>query len=1007
MLYLLFPKGDIESLIQGEHENTNLSINYLESMLLYHPDNVDLQMLLIQNYRYKGELEKASQLNDKLIATTTKKELLKQLYQHEYLILKEKYFQLENNPEEQKSLIKIIRKKLYAYYDYDKEKRDYLFFFAESTQMDFQKLKYLSLNGLMKQRPDLVDYRLQKEVFFLAITLKDKEKAYHQLLNLLDYEEVEIDFKESALTFLLENRHYKEATPIAVDLFVNNPNKDKMINFFKLALYSLINQNESDSDAIEKLVQLYQENKALVSNDIANILTMLIQIGEVEIASNFAITTFKSHQEQFSEEVIAEAIKTLIFTSQLEPALEISLYAYEQFPSTKWLDNSIQLSTWLGETEEVVALNEEGYRCFKDKKYEAYLLSTTTLNDAYKVLERIYKNRVESGDFSLLPQLVEYFNYTGEVAQAEAYFTKLLKHTKNKELHKQTIIFSYHNSNYHKGLRLYKQYQQRYGIDKELQQLSIDKLIALKSFEQSYKLSKELEAFEKNADNPKLADMAWLQKDYNYIYKKLWEQESNNTLNSVGYEKLITLEKAFNPQPRIEYLYQKSWRKTSRVVYIMALLYYYTERKDYKSFRLTLKEEVSSKIEKKLEKSTHYLILVANYYAQTSKHKKALQLFKKALKTSPKNRNIHETYLWFLLDNRLHKELKKEINFLEKNPKLQAQIGFPSVVGAIEAKKRASALRWLRKLLKEDNNNKEYKKLYANLKNQSYNNEAYSPKNLIGSKVRHLSPKISLFESHIEDRWRLYKGVEAKLSLTNYQYYQENKKRITDNTLALSLKNSNKSFLWNFELAKHFTNNDFISSSLKLDYTFNNLLFKLHGDYQKKADLTPKLQLEAMENTVQFSLSKPITERNHLELMYKKSQYRQQDGTKLGTGEKLQLTNNHTLRSGYPSVAIANYISLNRYDFLPKTFLGLRSFNEIGSQLAIGTVATNQHYRSWRPFGSIGVAISEQNSLGTTFSFGFSGMLRGRDKLNLLFDYSKGMDTISEPLYGFHLEYLF
>ncbi|MCH9739668.1 MAG: hypothetical protein K0U38_02325, partial [Epsilonproteobacteria bacterium] len=99
VLYLLFPKGDIESLIQGEHENTNLSINYLESMLLYHPDNVDLQMLLIQNYRYKGELEKASQLNDKLIATTTKKELLKQLYQHEYLILKEKYFQLENNPE--------------------------------------------------------------------------------------------------------------------------------------------------------------------------------------------------------------------------------------------------------------------------------------------------------------------------------------------------------------------------------------------------------------------------------------------------------------------------------------------------------------------------------------------------------------------------------------------------------------------------------------------------------------------------------------------------------------------------------------------------------------------------------------------------------------------------------------------------------------------------------------------------------------------------------------------
>jgi hypothetical protein len=80
VLYLLFPKGNIEDFLESQGDNTNLSINYLQNLILYHPDNIQLKMILMEKYTFIGKEEKALKINQELIANSHQKKLLIELY---------------------------------------------------------------------------------------------------------------------------------------------------------------------------------------------------------------------------------------------------------------------------------------------------------------------------------------------------------------------------------------------------------------------------------------------------------------------------------------------------------------------------------------------------------------------------------------------------------------------------------------------------------------------------------------------------------------------------------------------------------------------------------------------------------------------------------------------------------------------------------------------------------------------------------------------------------------
>ncbi len=92
MLYLLFPKENIDDILKQRGKNANLSINYLESMLLYYPDNIRLKLMLLENYNRADRVDKAFKLIRDIERSTLDREILSRVYKIEYQLLKERYF---------------------------------------------------------------------------------------------------------------------------------------------------------------------------------------------------------------------------------------------------------------------------------------------------------------------------------------------------------------------------------------------------------------------------------------------------------------------------------------------------------------------------------------------------------------------------------------------------------------------------------------------------------------------------------------------------------------------------------------------------------------------------------------------------------------------------------------------------------------------------------------------------------------------------------------------------
>ncbi|MBU1668894.1 tetratricopeptide repeat protein [bacterium] len=1183
VLYLLFPKGDIENIMIESHENTNLSINYLESMLLYYPDNSKLQMSLVKNYRFRGDLEKAIQLNNELMEKELSQELLDQVHKYRYLLLKDSYFQ-EPSKIKQKTLLVEVQQTLLDYFNHQQQNQDYFFFFSEATQMNIPKLEYSALQGLMNQRKDLRIHELEEQAFYLAISLEKKEDAYAYLQKLLQYKELNPRIAEDALNLLMEHKAYEQVADIATKLFLTAKNNKDEIRFFNIALYGLSQNPKNQHDAIQDLIQHYLARHELKSYDIIIIINSFLQVGALDEANKFVEQTFKTYLKEFNEAALELAINSFVFNSKLPFAQELVAFTYEKFPTQKWLDKKIQIATWLGDVEEAVGSNIEGYRVFGDDKYETYLLESGTLDTAYEILGEIYQNKVESGAYQFVEKLAEYFEYIGEIPKAETYFLNLYQRIQNEPIQKQAILFSYKNSHFAQGIALYENYKKHYGIDKWLHELSIKKLMALKEFKKSELYAQALEPTKVyNATAQKLLeklylpndsdfytqliDLSWMHKSYPYLYKILWKLEKQKSLKQRGYEKLVQLEDAINKGKRIAYLYENLWEKTKNDTYLFALFYKYSEDKNFDALTKLI-GTLNPTIKKALEKSIQYQILLANYYAQTTQMNKALSTFKKALKLDKSNATTHQAYLWFLLDNHNTKALLTEVNLLKKSPQLQSQVGFPSVVAAMELQQSDLALRWLKPLLKFDKKNIEYQVLYADilelqdrsngakkirmhlfkvlnslikqspqrlkekdfarvylrlvtlyvtpygkksiyfkqlqslfkeedymqmkigwhtmnnsedkvkyladkhhinipwlnlylaisrgddttkqqllqehknilpfrdrvmaaldigdrataytlafkgLEENSRDTDLYSIywnmikeddfKGQIRSKYTHLSDNLTAIESEVYHRWHLFKGIESKLSFTQYRYQQ--RPTTTDNTLALTLKNSHTKFLWDFTLEQHNSDHDFLSASLETQYSLSDLTLGLNAHYQTKTLQTPELQTNAMMDSFEVSLQKPLSHRIQVGASYKENSYSYQNKTKLGDSKHLQFNGNYILRAAYPDININSYLNVNRYDFLVENHLLPQDFCELGSQLSIGTNAKESFHRSWRPFGSIGLAVNNHQNIGSSLSFGVAGMVNREDALSLQFDYSNGIGAISNPVYGASMNYRF
>ena len=1011
VLYLLFPKENIEAFLEhSEGSNTNLSINYIESMLLYHPDNVKLKLLLIEKYDYMGKTNKALALTQALIKETKEKELLTQLYESEYLLKKDLYFQTPTP-----KALKELKEMLLRYYHFTKGERDNLFFYAEATNIDYSYLKYISLQTLMQERPEIIDYELEKISYYLATNLGYKKDAYQHLINLLDYEEIDEKLQEYAINSLIEHKEFDRAYDVVQSLFLNAKNQEERSRYFYTSLYILGENRDGAKVSTVRLIEEFIDNKDIDSSDIYSIINTLLQQGRLSEASYFSKSLFEEYASKFDEKSIDLALKALIYDSKLEPALDVATYAEVTFHKQKYLDKSIQLSGWLGKAEEIAKLNTKGYREYRDVKYEKFLLEYTTLDSAYQILGEIYKKRVAKGDYSFVKELTEYFEYTGEMDKAEEYFSTLLKRVQNREVHGATVHFSFNNSHFEKGLRVYQEYKKRYGIEPSLQRVAIKRALAIKEFSLAYRLTKELNNHNKLKEKRLLVDLAWHQKAYPYLHKTLWKFEEQQQLNTTGYERLMVLEKGLNGGKKLDELYFKAWRATHRSNNLLALLYHLSDKRDFKKFQKVLKS-LKEKEKKEFSGNINYQLLLANYYVQSAKTNLALKAYEEAFKLAPKRVATHQSYLWLLLDNlKTHPNFKtkieQEIQLLKHNSQLQKKVGLVSIVSALQLKQLSLAKRWSQQLLKKNPHSKEYRQLQKDIQiaQTSLLNEAYEKITndehihfIANTKRKHLSSILDVKEHSFIYQWRLYQKLKANITLAKNSYTSSKEPTKTNKTIEFALKNSSSKLLWDFALAYNHSQDDFVSSRLNIGYNFHPFQVTLNSKYHNKSELTPLLAREGMENALGVNLLTTINQRVSLRFLHQKSHYFRQNREFLGEGETTQLNANYTLRLGYPDISFNSYLSHNT--FTPTI---AQDFSEFGLSASVGTSRQNSFNHGWEPFGTVGLAINDHHNLGASVSLGISKIVEGKDSLDILLNYSNGVGVVSEPLYGVNVRYRF
>jgi hypothetical protein len=1010
LLYLLFPKGNIEDFLESQGNHTNLSINYLQSMILYHPDNVELKMILTEKYMQVGKEEKALDINGKLLEKTTNKQLLTKLYKIDYLLNKTLYFKNENPKE-----LKNLKEKLLAYYHYTKGNRDKLFFFAEASNIDYAYLRYHSLTHFMQENPEEINYELEKMAFDLANQLNYKKEAYASLKKLIKYPKIDEELTEYLIYSLFEHRDFSKAKEITIKLFLASQTEDELTKFFHLALYALVQDDTKTKMEVSQLIQDYANLKELFSAEIVIILNTLLELGDSKEAANFAINMFYSNPENFDETGIDLALTSLLYNAELEEARAFSFFAESKFEKQKYLDQTIQISAWLGESEAVSALNQEGYYKYNSKTYEAYFLSSENLDLDYKVLGDIYKDKIKNGHDKYLKNMALYYDYTGEMNEAENYFTKISKNTKHKKASYYAIVFSHKNSHFKKGLALYEKYQLKHGINSELHELSIKKLLALKRFKKAYALSKELKEDSFLKQKQRFIDLAWLEKDYAHLHKKLWEFEKRGNLDIKEFDHFIILEQALNNHKKINYLYNVAWKKTKNAYYLNALMHKLLQEKKFNNFDNIIKNLTPNE-KNILNNNIDFHILMANYHTEKANISLALKSYEKILQITPNKISSHQSYLWFLLDHKnKHPQLNKKIHihlaYLQKHPLLQEKIGLSSIVAAMSHQKYKLAKYWLNKQLQKNPRNKEYKSLAKDIKNME-KEKLYAQHNKvldnaylnseISLKRKNLGVKFRVAETAFTYQWKLYQNIKSSISVKHYAYKEAGKKNRKQTAFEIAFKNSKEKFLWDFSLSNIKAQKSLLSSSLKLDYDFHNIHVNIDSKYQRKTTLTPQLEKNALENALAVNLQVKLNRRSSFSFLAQKSKFKTLNGLNLGTAQQLSLSANYLLRSGYPDIRFNTYLNHNKFS---KKIA--KNFSELGIASSIGITRQKSLNTSWKPFGSFSLAINDEHNVGGSLTLGISKVLTTNDSLDLLFNYYNGIGVISEPIYGLNVKYRF
>ncbi|RMA97663.1 tetratricopeptide repeat protein [Hydrogenothermus marinus] len=283
ILIILFPKGKLETMIDMETSNYEVSIKYLESLSKAYPKHAFFKIALLRFYLKTGKLKKA----ENLIENCQKnKQCIGNIgfIKNSYFVYKNLYFKSKNK----KYLIE-AKKYLSLILKLNPTETNYEFVLNESKSMNFVDLSYKTLKKLVKINPKK---EYLKDLLNISLYYKDYKAALN-ILDILYKKEKNIKYLEKKAQIYEYLKHSEKAKDIYLTLFKITKNENVKTKYFLKAVYILL-WNKKYKEAIN-IAKRYENYFLKTRNRLAlkKILDIYLQTGNLKLARILSLKILK------------------------------------------------------------------------------------------------------------------------------------------------------------------------------------------------------------------------------------------------------------------------------------------------------------------------------------------------------------------------------------------------------------------------------------------------------------------------------------------------------------------------------------------------------------------------------------------------------------------------------------------------------------------------------------------------------------------------------------------
>ncbi len=250
ILFALYPKDLLKQQILSQDTDYELSMTYLQNLILKDPNNPSLKMILAKMAIQKGDLDMALELLEKL-QHAKKKKISNEALLLTYEVMKRKYFQTENQ-KEKRSLRTKMRPLFVTIFTKHLYDTNYKKWYEEATFVQLPNARYHFLQLLIKQNP--TDIRYLQDGFYLAQRLHRIKDANRYLDALLRYDTTKHEYWAMAkYYFLVAHKRYGDAEKLL-------QNEAKQSMKFKKLLADFYLMQQQYTQASQTYLEIMQQS---------------------------------------------------------------------------------------------------------------------------------------------------------------------------------------------------------------------------------------------------------------------------------------------------------------------------------------------------------------------------------------------------------------------------------------------------------------------------------------------------------------------------------------------------------------------------------------------------------------------------------------------------------------------------------------------------------------------------------------------------------------------------